>query len=171
MSYKDDLIRRAREYTRRHDLLLGEQLGSGVHGIVFVTESQPEKGGGAAQSAVKVHQREPDYRRERDVYLHLKENGLLTVLGCHVPELVRHDDELWIIEMTVVTRPFVLDFAGAFLYKAPDFSEEVLNHWRAEKQEQFGPRWSEVEAILRFLEGYGIYMVDVSPNNISLPAT
>ncbi len=125
-------------------------------------------GPAAAQSAVKVHGREPDYRRERDAYLRLQENGLNSIHGCHVPELVRYDDELWVIEMTVVTRPFVLDYAGAFLDRAPDFSEEVLADWRAEKQEQFGDRWPEVERIVGFLEAYGIYMVDVSPSNISL---
>ncbi len=149
-------------------MALGDQLGSGVHGIVFVTESQPQMGAAAALSAVKVHRQEPDYRRERDAYLRLKANGVTAILGCRVPELVRYDDELWIIEMTVVTRPFVLDFAGAFLDKAPDFSEEVLADWRAEKQEQFGHHWAEVERIVRSLEVYGIYMVDVSPTNISL---
>lgn len=167
MSRKEELIRRAQAYVSRHGLLLGAHLGSGVHGTVFVTKSQPEKK--RAKAAIKVHQREPDYRRERDVYLRLQENELNSIHGCHVPELVRYDDELWIIEMTVVKRPFVLDFAGAFLDKGPDFSEEVLADWRAEKEEQFGPRWAEVEGILRFLEGYGIYMIDVSPNNISLP--
>ena len=170
MNFKDDLERRAREYAQRHGLALGEQLGAGVHGIVFVTESQPEKGAAAACSAIKVHRQVPDYCREREVYLRLKEIGLVEIRGCHVPELVRFDDELWIIEMTVVTRPFVLDFAGAFLDQRPDFSEEVLTDWRGEKQEQFGPRWPEVEGILRFLEVHGIYMVDVSLNNISLPA-
>lgn len=169
MSFKDDLIRRAREYTQRHGLALGDELGSGVHGTVFVAESQPEKAEGAAQSAIKVHQREPDYRRERDVYLRLKENDLIEICGCHVPELVRYDDELWIIEMTVVTRPFALDFAGAFLDRRPDFAEEVLADWQIEKQEQFSPRWPEVQRIIRMLENYGIFMVDVSPNNISLP--
>ena len=81
--------------------------------------------------------------------------------------MLRHDDDLWVIEMTVVTRPFVLDFAGAYLDWPPDFSEEVLADWRAEKQEQFGPRWAEVQAILRSLEGYGVFMVDVNPGNIS----
>jgi len=151
MSFKDDLLRRAREYTQRHGLALGDELGSGVHGTVFVAESQPEKAAGTAQSAIKVHQREPDYRRERDVYLRLKENELIVICGCRVPEFVRFDDELWIIEMTVVTRPFVLDFAGAFLDKRPDFSEEVLADWRIEKQEKFGSRWPEVERVIRFL--------------------
>lgn len=166
----DDLELRAREYAQRHGLTLGRQLGSGVHGIVFVGKSQPQKGAGTTRSAIKVHRQAPDYRRERDVYLLLKENGLTAIGAFRVPELVRYDDELLIIEMTVVTRPFVLDFAGAFLDRPPEFSEEVLADWRAEKQEQFEGRWREVEAILRFLESYGIYMVDVTPNNISLPA-
>lgn len=88
--------------------------------------------------------------------------------GCHVPQLLPHDNEAWIIEMSVVSPPFVLDFAGALLDKAPDFSEEVLAEWRVEKQEQFGTRWPAVEAIVRALEGYGIYLLDVSPSNVSL---
>jgi len=84
-----------------------------------------------------------------------------------VPQLLGFDDELWVIEMTVVARPFVLDFAGAYLDFPPDFSEEVLADWQAEKHEQFGSRWPEVQAILRALEGYGVYMVDVNPGNVS----
>jgi hypothetical protein len=131
-------------------------------------ESQPEKGVSAVQSAIKVHEREPDYRRERDVYLRLKEIAVTTIHRCHVPQLLRHDDESWIIEMSVVSRPFVLDFAGAFLDTAPDFSEEVIADWLVEKLDQFGARWPEVEAILRSLQSYGIHLVDESPNNVSL---
>ncbi len=69
--------------------------------------------------------------------------------------------------MTVVSRPFVLDFAGAELDNPPDFSEEVLADWRAEKRDQFGERWAEVEAILGSLEGHGIFMLDVNPGNVS----
>ena len=102
---RGDLARRAQEYADRQGLILGRQLGFGIHGIV--------------------------------------------------------------IEMTVVTRPFVLDFAGAYLDWGPNFSEEVLADWRAEKQEQFGPRWPEVQAVLGALEAYGIFMVDVNPGNVS----
>ncbi|MBI2480161.1 MAG: hypothetical protein HYV60_16480 [Planctomycetia bacterium] len=69
--------------------------------------------------------------------------------------------------MEVVTRPLVLDFAGAYLDKPPDYPDEVLAEWRTEKQEQFGGRWAEVELILSSLERHGIYMVDVSPDSIS----
>lgn len=149
---------------------VGEQLGAGVHGTVFLTESQRKPSDSAARSATKAHRQKADYCRERDVYLRLQGLGLNFIQGCSVPELIRYDDDLLIIEMTVVAQPFILDFAGAFLDKAPEFSEEVFAEWRAEKQEQFVRRWHEVVvAILGFLERYGIYFVDVSPNNIALP--
>jgi len=119
------------------------------------------------KSAIKVHVRERCYCRERDVYKRLMECELTDIRGCAVPEMLHYDDNLWVIEMTIVSRPFVLDFAGAYLDQPPDFSEEVLAEWRAEKQEQFGPRWAEVQAILRFLEGCGVFMEDVNLGNIS----
>ncbi len=164
MTTKSELLRRAEVYCRREGLFLGEQLGYGVHGIVFTVEYQ-SKGG---REAIKAHEREADYRRERDVYLRLREHGVRAIRQCAVPEMIRHDDELWIIQMTVVTRPYVLDFAGAYLDLAPEFSEEVMADWRQEKMEQFEGRWGEVEMILRALEGHGVHMVDVSPSNISL---
>ncbi len=59
-----------------------------------------------------------------------------------------------------MSRPFVLDFAGAYLDRPPEFSEEVMADWRAEKQEQFGPRWPEVESILRYLQILGVHVVE-----------
>jgi hypothetical protein len=47
-------------------------------------------------------------------------------------------------------------------------SPEVLEQWLAEKQEQFGARWSEVESILWSLQRYGVYLVDVTPANVAL---
>jgi hypothetical protein len=169
MNAKNELEKRAAEYVRRHSRILGKELGYGVHGIVLLTKSQRGKKSAAAQSAIKIHEHEADYRRERDIYLRLKEQGVSTIRGCHVPILLGFDNNLWIIEMTVVSRPFLLDFAGAYLDKAPEFSEEVMADWLAEKREQFGDRWAEVAAILRALEGLGIHYIDVSPKNISLP--
>ena len=163
MSNRPEPLRRAQEYCKQNGLLLGNPLGAGVHGSVFAVESQTEK----RISAIKVHEREPPYGRERDAYLRLQENEVNDIRGCAVPEMLRFDNALWVLEMSVVTRPFVLDFAGAYLDEPPDFSEEVLPDWRAEKAEQFGSRWPEVRAILRFLEGHGVFMVDVNVGNIS----
>jgi hypothetical protein len=167
MSPSDELLPRLTQYAQRHALILGEQLGYGMHGIVFVAKNQSGKSWTPMRFAVKVHRRELEYARERDVYLRLQQRGISTVRGCDVPQLLHFDDELQIIAMTLVKRPFLLDFAGAYLDKAPDFSDEVLADWRLEKQEQFEAHWPEVQAILRALEGHGVYMLDINPGNMS----
>jgi hypothetical protein len=164
MSSSDELQRRANEYAQENELVLGRSLGFGVHGSVFITESQ---GGSSLRVAIKLHRRETEYARERDVYLRLQARGVKTIRGCDVPQMLHFDDQRWIIAMTVVKRPFVLDFAGAYLDRAPDFSEEVMADWHAEKKEQFGARWGEAQAILRALETYGVFMIDVNPGNIA----
>jgi len=77
------------------------------------------------------------------------------------------DDELRVIEMTIVARPFVLDFAGAYLDVRPEFPEDVWIAWEAEKREQFEQRWRVVQAILEGFEEFGIYLLDVTPGNIA----
>jgi hypothetical protein len=169
MNLTEELESRVRQYAEPRRLALGEQLGFGIHGIVITGESQPEKGTPPVRSAIKVHRREPEYVRERDLYLRLRKLGVTTIRNCDVPQLVGFDDDLWVIEMTVVKPPFLLDFAGAYLDRPLDFSAEVLADWEAEKQEQFGRHWPEVQAILGALAAHGIFMEDVSPGNIGFP--
>lgn len=69
--------------------------------------------------------------------------------------------------MTIVTRPYVLDFGGAYLDEPPQFSDEVMAEWYAEKKEPFGKRWPDALRILRALAELGIHVIDVNPNNIS----
>jgi hypothetical protein len=61
----------------------------------------------------------------------------------------------------------VLDFAGAYLDKQPEFSEEIWAEWEAEKRELFGPRWQTVEMVLAALRKLDIYIVDISASNIA----
>jgi hypothetical protein len=82
--------------------------------------------------------------------------------------MLRSDDELWVIEMEIVSQPYLLDFAGAYLDEPPDYSEDILAEWDAEKREQFGSQWPRVQAVLRALEEHGIYLVDVNPGNVRL---
>jgi hypothetical protein len=167
MGLTDDLEGRAREYLQHNGMMPGEQLGFGIHGIVFTADRQPTNEAASVRSAVKIFRREVDYRRERDVYLRLQEEGVTTICDCRVPQLIAYDDTLCVIEMTVVSRPFVLDFAGAYLDIPPEFSEEVMADWAAEKQEQFGARWHDAQQVLAALECHGIYMIDVNPGNIA----
>ena len=163
MPTKEELIRRADLYAQRQGLVLGEQLGFGVHGIVFVAMSKAK----LERAAIKIHEREGSYQRERDVYLRLRDHGISQIRDSQVPRLLRYDDELWVIEMGIVTRPFVLDFADAYLDEPPDYTDEVFAEWRTEKEEQFGDRWSDVELVLSLLRRYGVYLIDVSPSNIA----
>ena len=125
MMDRPELLQRASEYCQRTGLQLGPQLGYGVHGTVFSARNQTRSG----RSAVKVHERERFYRRERDVYRRLADEGVDSVLGFDVPRMLNADDELWVIEMTIASPPFVLDFAGAYLDEPPDYPEDVLAEW------------------------------------------
>lgn len=55
-----------------------------------------------------------------------------------VPLFLGEDAKLLAVEMTIVVRPFVLDFAGAWLDSPPKFSQDVWEFWEREKREQFG---------------------------------
>lgn len=160
---EDTFIQNAFAYASRCHLQLVEQLGFGVHGIIYSAESK-EHGG---RNAIKVHRETEPYTRERDAYQRLQEAAVTRICGFKVPQFVRADSDLRVIEMSIVTRPFVLDFAGAYLDSRPDFTDEIWAEWESAKREQFDARWPTVKKILTALEELDIYMVDVSPSNIA----
>ncbi len=160
---QDFIQQNALTYASRHGLQLAERLGFGVHGIIFVAENKSKSG----KTAVKAHYEREPYLRERAIYERLKNEGVTDVLGFNVPQFIHADDELRVIEMSIVTRPFVLDFAGAHLGAPPDFPDEIWAEWEAGKRELFDARWPEVKKVLAALEEWKIYMVDVSPSNVA----
>ena len=150
-------------YAEKHNLRLLERLGFGIHGTVHVTQQEGKRD----QSAIKALNSAEFYLRERAVYERLRAAQVTDVLGFHVPQLIQFDNNLLVIEMTIVTRPFVLDFAAAYLDSMPEFSEEIWAQWETEKREQFGVRWTKVRDVLAALENLGIYLTDVTPRNIA----
>jgi hypothetical protein len=156
------LVPNARLYAARRQLDLTETLGSGKDGIVLVGKHKTKP----ADVAVKILCLEEPYWREKRAYQRLAESTVTTVLGFHVPELIAFDDELLALEMTIVRRPFVLDFAAAYLDGRPDFPEDVWTTWEEEKREQFEEHWPIVQEIMAAFERLGIYLLDVSPSNI-----
>lgn len=120
------------------------------------------------QSAVKILKWKELYERERDAYIRLRERAVHMVCDCNVPILLGFDDELWAVEMSIVSPPYVLDFAGAFVDQRREFPQEVLDEWAASKREQFGDQWPHVRRIVFAFEQLGIYLGDVNPNNIRL---
>ena len=77
----------ARRYALTRRITLGERLGFGVHGIVFVAED--------------------NFKRECRAYRRLREEHVARILGFNVPQLLRIDEECHAIEMTIVPQPFL----------------------------------------------------------------
>lgn len=132
-------------------------MGFGKDGTVWLS---------SAFTAIKVFGSPLPYQTERDAYLRLSSAAVQRIAGYVVPQLVGWDDQIGVIEMTVVRPPFVLDFAGASLDTAPDFPEDVLAEWLAEKREQFGDDWPSAAAVISGLARLGVHMLDVHPGNI-----
>jgi hypothetical protein len=159
----EGLIPNVRAYASERQLQIAEPLGSGKDGIVLVGRGMADP----ARVAIKAHRFTELYLREKAVYQRLARMAVITVAGFNVPQLLAVDDALRVIEMTIVKRPFVLDFAGAYLDVRPEFAADVWADWEVEKREQFESRWAQVQEVLDAFEGLGIYLLDVSPANIA----
>ena len=160
--FSEDIKIRASVYGNRHSLRIEQPLGRGKDGIIFQT---------SLSTAIKVFDRPDMYTRELACYRRLAGHGVEEVQGHVVPGLVASDDELLVIEMEIVRPPYLLDFADAYLDTGPDFSDEVMEQWYEDKQEQFGEHWEEVQLILAELRGrFGIHLLDVNPGNITFAA-
>jgi hypothetical protein len=119
-------------------------------------------------TAVKAFIREDAFSREAACYQRLRERNVEEILGFSVPWLINADTSRWILEMTIVDRPFLLDFASAHLDYPPDFPAEVIDQWEHEKHDLFGANWSRVQILLQILQDkYDIYLLDVHPANIA----
>jgi hypothetical protein len=154
-----DMNDRAAAYAAARGFQLSVSLGYGKDGSVFAS---------TVGRAVKVFATAGAFERELDCYRRLAEAGVRTILGLHVPQLKGWDEALHVIDMTIVARPFLLDFASAYLDAPPEFSPEVMEQWEQEGREKFGQDWSRVLVLLTYLqETFGIYLLDVHPGNIA----
>ena len=157
--FPENAEERARLYSEWHGCPIIDRLGAGIDGTVFATEYQ---------TAIKAYDRQRTYRMERDVYLRLQDRGATTIRGHHVPQLVDFDDYLWVIEISVVKRPYILDFAKATIDVAPDFPPEVMREWLHRKSQDFGPHWPAVVAIMdELVHQYGVHLTDLNQGNIA----
>ena len=73
------------------------------------------------------------------------------------------------IEMTIVERPFALDFAGAKRpAEVPDFEQHVLDEHLQRVQELFGDRWADALHVAEmFRRQTGFVLLDIHPGNIA----
>ncbi|HZZ26469.1 MAG TPA: hypothetical protein VFE46_00575 [Pirellulales bacterium] len=151
---------RAHQFAQSRNIELVKTLGSGVNGQVWSS---------TRLSAVKVFDRQMEYEREWVVYARLAELEVDRINEFEVPQLLAWDDELRVIEISLVRPPYILDFAGAYLDRPPDFPAEALAEQHQNNRELFGTHWPRVSLILAKLRSMGIYYIDINRGNIRLP--
>lgn len=163
--FLEDIARRTSVYVARRGIEAGAGLGSGKDGTV-ISAVRP----GVGVTAVKTLVRHDLFVRERACYERLAQHGIggsERVCGHEVPRMIDSDEELLVVEMTIVSRPYVLDFAGAYLDDPPEFPAEVMAERREHWAEIFEERWPQVRRILAAFQRVGVHLLDPSPSNIA----
>jgi len=124
------------------------------------------------RSVVKVFNRPVTFKKEDEAYQRLSALGPdETITGHHVPRLIDRDPELGVLELTLATPPFVLDFGKIQLdlmlkeVWEPEILEELWAYWKS----LFEPHeWPQVLRIAGILgDRFGIYLEDFHRGNIA----
>jgi hypothetical protein len=154
-----NLLNRGRIFaqSRRQQLDETALLGAGQDGTVWRTSSD---------TAIKVFHREGAYACELAAYRRLTELHIARVNEFVIPRFIDSDDTLQVIEMDIVSPPYLLDFGKCYLDRKPDFSPEVWQEWQQLHEELWEGRWKIVRRAVWQLEKYGIYHVDPRPGNL-----
>lgn len=157
------LLARATSYanSRKIHVLRKEKLGHGSDGAVWRT-NRP--------SAVKALESEPKYKNELECYRRLKRAAVKSLAGFDVPVLEGWDDGLMVVEMSIVTPPYLLDFGKVWIDQPPPyyFDRQRVANAQADGRELFGKNWQDVEVVLYQLrKKFGIYYADPRPGNIN----
>ena len=163
--WKRDLLPDAKAYAWRRGLELTGRLGDGADGNVWKVRGKRKH----VSWALKLQATARGYERERDCYERLAKHGVSEIASFHVPQLIGSDDEWKAIEMSIVDRPFILDFAQAYLDEVPDFPDEVWAERLETWQQLYAEDWPQVSQALRELRCLGIHYLDVHHQNIALP--
>ena len=115
-------------------------LGHGTDGSVWRSNRK---------TAVKALARHRNYILEKLCYQRFKDEGVFRIEGFAVPELVGANDDLRVVEITIVTAPFILDFAKVSIDQPPDFDPEVIEEAERQNEERFGTEyWAKVRILL-----------------------
>lgn len=120
---------RAEMYAFKKNLKINAILGGGYDGIVMSTD---------AGTAIKSLNNPRLYWNELSVYQRLKSLNLSSLSGFRIPKLIDFDDENYLIVMTLVKAPFVVDFASARLERPEPFDDDIVEYWHRQKREEFG---------------------------------
>jgi hypothetical protein len=120
-------------------------------------------------TAVKFFDQSHRFNRELEVYQILLLRKIEMIAGHTVPVLYDFDVEMLAIEMTVVDRPFILDFASARLpHEMPDFEPHVMEEHFKRIDELYGNRAADALHVAEvFRREIGYTILDIHPGNIA----
>lgn len=150
-----ELDERRTAYCESRRIQTLDLIGFGLDGFIWKTNRA---------SVLKVFRYANLFERELAVYERLSKHRLKQLQGFTIPEPLDEDAERWVLELSLVAPPFVLDFAAASLDHEP--AEMTSPEWLAEKQRMFGADWPDVQRLLDGLRLYGIHFPDVHLGNI-----
>lgn len=162
-SFDHPSMQRAQRYCAKRNLRIIDQPGySGNDGSVHATDRF---------TVVKAFDRPRTFMQEAEAYRRLRLYNVVHVQGHHVPQLLHEDAALGVLELSVVRRPFVLDFGKIRLDQRLEeyWPEDVLAERWAYWESLFEPdHWPTVLAIFGELgRRYGIWLEDLHPGNIA----
>jgi hypothetical protein len=147
-------------YCKENSLELSSRLGKGIQGLVFST---------LQKTALKVHCRKEAYEREKNAYLRLREKDIQKIRNLAIPKFVSSNDKLLIIEMSIVSPPYLLDFGSAYLDYPPEHLLEENYLSSPDSDEESQERKYIIQMILSDLEYQaGIFFSDTHKWNIAL---
>jgi len=154
---EDDPKVRAASYGKANYIAIDfhNLLGSGQEGFVWKTDRD---------SAIKVFDRLENFERELECYQILKKYEVSELVGFTIPEMIGSDCDLRILEMSIVSPPYVLDFGKAYIGIPPDFSEEIVAAYEEEREEWFEGNWELVQSVVSALRRLGIHYWDARPS-------
>jgi hypothetical protein len=150
---------RATKYAaeKKISLILNKVIGDGTDGAVWKS---------SRNTAIKALSLQTNYIKERTCYQRLAQAEIKNLCGFSIPQLVGFSDTLQIVEMTIVSAPFVLDFAKCYIDTPPDFDSEKWRDWHEQGSELFETKWPQVRSVLSALKQFGIHYLDAKPGNI-----
>ena len=148
----------ARKYVSqmRKRLRIIRSLGFGQDGHVWATNQR---------TAIKAYERLDNYRREVACYQRLAENNIQKIEIFITPKLLGQDEELRVIEMSIVPPPYFLDFGKAHLDQPFDFEAGAYEEWEEDYSSRYEPdQWPIVKQAIAQLQLLGIYYYDAKPH-------
>lgn len=160
---EEELEKRARLYcdTKGMRLVVNPILGFGSDGRVWRT---------SAGTAVKAFEMAKCYTQEQECYRRLSGARVVEIDGLAVPAMEGFDDKLMVVEMSIVQKPYLLDFGKVHLDKPPPYYKDanVMSDLTSRIEDDFGDQAFRIYGVLSTLTSFGIWYTDPSCRNICL---